>query len=185
MQLPLSEREEQLRIHRHLLVERQHQLTQVIETLDAALQINQQGKNIMPDEEKFAAFKQTQITQNSRKFGTEVVQRWGEDVVRDANQQYLSLSQHDMAEAKAVETKLIAKLIVVIDSKDENSEAARKVVVLHKKWLSYFWKEYSVSAHKGLGRLYVFDNCFIDYYQNITKREEAAATLNSLIQRYA
>ncbi|MCF6165999.1 transcriptional activator TipA [Furfurilactobacillus rossiae] len=185
MRLPLSEREEQLRMHRHLLVDQQRQLTQLIATLDAALQLNQQGGSIMTDEKKFAAFKQTQVTQNVHDFGSEVTEKWGYAALADANQQYLGLSQKDMADARAIETEMLDKLVLVIDSKDENSGMAREVVKLHRKWLNYFWPSYSPLAHKGLGELYVSDLRFKNYYRDKSKRDRAAIVLNSLIQRYA
>jgi hypothetical protein len=50
---------------------------------------------------------------------------------------------------------------------DPQSELARKTCELHKKWLCFFWDEYSKEAHIGVSQMYVDDPRFTAYYDKI------------------
>ena len=62
----------------------------------------------------------------------------------------------------------------VLAKKDPAGEAGRRVVLLHKEWLSMTWKEYSENAHRGVANLYVMDERFQAYYD---KEVEGCAAL--------
>lgn len=53
-------------------------------------------------------------------------------------------------------------------------DIAQEVCDLHRQWLSMFWKDgmYSKEAHLSLGQMYVEDERFKKYYDDI---EEGAA----------
>lgn len=40
----------------------------------------------------------------------------------------------------------------------------KRIVILHKEWLGYTWKRYTVEAHKGVASMYVADERFRMYY---------------------
>ncbi len=184
MKEPPAKRKQRLHDQRQTLVAQRDQLTALIETLDVTLQTTAGGQ-FMTNEEKFAAFKQSQINQNNDQFGDEVQQRWGQAALETGNQAFNNLSQADYTAMQATETKLISALVEVIDNHEETDERAQMVVELHKQWLSYTWPTYSTEAHRGLGQLYVTDDRFAHYYRDRTHRDQAAATLNRLIQHYA
>lgn len=43
-------------------------------------------------------------------------------------------------------------------------ELAQKAADLHRRWLIFYWDNYSKEAHAGLSQLYVEDDRFKDYY---------------------
>jgi hypothetical protein len=47
---------------------------------------------------------------------------------------------------------------------DPAGELAQKAADFHKKWLTYYWSEYSKEAHAGLAQMYVDDPRFTAYY---------------------
>lgn len=49
------------------------------------------------------------------------------------------------------------------------SETGHRIVLLHKDWLGYTWKEYSAQAHKGLASMYIADERFLAYYDKNIK----------------
>ena len=49
------------------------------------------------------------------------------------------------------------------------SETGHRIVLLHKDWLGYTWKEYSAQAHKGLASMYIEDERFLAYYDKNLK----------------
>jgi hypothetical protein len=53
---------------------------------------------------------------------------------------------------------------------------------LHRKWLSFFWPEYSKEAHAGLAEMYVADERFTAYYDQ--HKEGAARFLRDAIVSY-
>ena len=45
-----------------------------------------------------------------------------------------------------------------------DSETGKRIVMLHKEWLGFTWKEYTAQAHNGLVQMYLADDRFLQYY---------------------
>jgi hypothetical protein len=56
-----------------------------------------------------------------------------------------------------------------------NEVMSRNIYKLHRKWLSYTWKDYSNNAYRGLAEMNAQDERFRDYYDQ--KADCAAAYL--------
>jgi hypothetical protein len=60
--------------------------------------------------------------------------------------------------------EVLDTLEAALETKDPSSELSQKACELHKKWLSFTWKDYSKEAHAGLAQMYVDDTRFTAYY---------------------
>ena len=52
----------------------------------------------------------------------------------------------------------------VLSQAAPEGDTGKRLVELHRQWLSYTWSSYSPAAHKGLAQIYVCDERFTAYY---------------------
>lgn len=181
---PQAEQLEALTEQRRQLQAQRDHLTDLLNTLDRTLAAHHGGPS-MSDTEKFAAFKQQQLTANEQQFGAEVRQRYGQEAFETSQQKFANLSLADYQAMQATEQQLFARLKAVADSGDIDQPLAQEVYELHRRWLCFTWNNYSAEAHRGLAQLYLADKRFANYYNEHVGRTNAATTLVAIIQRYA
>ncbi len=173
----------------HALMEHQEKLLAKrceIDHLLASVQQTMQyykGEIDMTDQEKFTVFKEQKIAENEAKYGEEIREKYGKETVERSNQKYLNLTEEQMQEMTKTETQLFAKIEMYLQQPKIESDLAKEICELHKKWLSFTWSTYSAEAHKGLGMMYVADERFTAYYDD--KHASAAQALNDVIQYHA
>jgi len=127
------------------------------------------GEITMNDEEKFQGFKQRIIEDNEKAFGTEVRAKYGEDAINASNAKIKGLTREQYAEAEELSRQINDSLKEAFEAGNPSGELAQKVCDMHKKWLGYFWNNYSKEAHLGLAQTYVDDPRFTKYYDdNVT-----------------
>ncbi|MCD5002561.1 MerR family transcriptional regulator [Enterococcus saccharolyticus] len=174
--------EQALRSHQEQLLERRNEIDRLLTTVQQTMK-HYKGERIMSDKEKFEAFKQQKVAENESQYGTEIREKYGEKTVEASNDKYLNLTEQEMAEMQATEQQLFEKIEAYLQDPNLESDVAKEIYELHKKWLSYIWPTYSPEAHKGLGLMYVGDERFTAYYDE--KYTGAAQALNDAIQYYA
>uniref|UniRef100_UPI00403F4681 MerR family transcriptional regulator n=1 Tax=Candidatus Enterococcus willemsii TaxID=1857215 RepID=UPI00403F4681 len=174
--------EQALRSHQKQLLERRNEIDRLLTTVQQTMK-HYKGERIMSDKEKFEAFKQQKVAENESQYGTEIREKYGEKTVEASNDKYLNLTEQEMAEMQATEQQLFEKIEAYLQDPNLESDVAKEIYELHKKWLSYTWPTYSPEAHKGLGLMYVGDERFTAYYDE--KYTGAAQALNDAIQYYA
>ena len=96
----------------------------------------------------------------------------GLDVIKEI----ISNPQFDAAQAleehliALMEQEVLRQLEEAVRNKElPESETGHRIVLLHKDWLGYTWKEYSAQAHKGLASMYIADERFLAYYDKNIK----------------
>lgn len=169
--------------HHERLQQKVIQLQGLIDTVEKTI-ANYKGERKMSDKEKFAAFKQQKLQENETKYGEEIRQKYGEKTVKEANKQFLNLTEEEYDTMQETEAKLFVALEKVMESKDMESDTAKSVYELHKKWLSYSWPKYDKDAHKSLAMMYVADERFKEYYDSRVA-EGATEMLCEIIQKFA
>lgn len=55
-------------------------------------------------------------------------------------------------------------------------ELAQKAADLHRRWLIFYWDNYSKEAHAVLSQLYVEDDRFKDYYESYFAEKQHGIT---------
>jgi len=173
-----------LTAQRAQLVANRDHLTTLLNTLDRTLAARNGGPQ-MTDTEKFAAFKQQQLTQNEQEFGEESRKRYGQTEFTASQKKFAGLTEADYQAMQTTEERLVTKLKAVATTGDLTSNTAHEVYDLHRQWLCFTWNNYSAEAHRGLAQMYLDDDRFARYYNDRVGLANATETLVAIIQRYA
>lgn len=142
------------------------------------------GEYAMSDKEKFEAFKISFVKENEEKYGAEVRSKYGDEEMDVSNGKLRNMTKDEWENFQELEKKICDLLKKgVMDGISPESEAAREIVLFHKKWLCMTWKQYTAEAHKGVALLYTSDERFKAYYDK--EAEGCAAFLEQAIQYWA
>ena len=152
-----------LKEHREKLLEKKHQLNMLIENVSKTIE-SKEGGIIMSDKEKFEGFKKQMIDDNEKKYGKEIREKYSDEVVDRSNKKLSHMTKEEHEELTKLSDDIIKNLSEAFKTGDPASEQAQKTAELHKKWISYYWDEYSADAHAGLAQMYVDDARFTAYY---------------------
>lgn len=132
------------------------------------------GETIMSDKEKFEGFKNDLIKKNEEEYGPEIRDKYGDNAVEASNAKLAGMSQAQWQKQQDLSNDISEKLKLAVETGNPAGDIAQEVCDLHGQWLSMFWKDgmYSKEAHLSLGQMYVEDERFKKYYDDI---EEGAA----------
>ena len=124
----------------------------------------------MDDKEKFEGMKRELVEDNERTYGQEVRKRWGDAAADGANRKMLNLSKDQFARFQELGRRIKEELEDAVRAgADPTGPAGARLCALHKEWLDYTWSFYSPEAHKGLAEMYVADERFTSYYDEVVK----------------
>jgi len=155
-----------LQNHLIALQAKRNQLNTLIATVEKTI-LTKRGEIKMTNEEKFKGFKQQLVDDNEQKYGAEIRDNYGNDAVDGSYAKIAGMSQADYDEVTALEQSLMDALQAAFEQGEPAGELGMRVAELHKKWLCYYWKDYSQEAHIGLAEMYVADERFTAYYDKI------------------
>jgi DNA-binding transcriptional MerR regulator len=167
--------------HREKLLEKREQLDVLIANVDKTIALTE-GRIKMSNKEKFEGFKQKMVDENEKKYGKEIREKYGKDTVEKSNAKVMNMTQEQHDEVTALSNQLTETLAQAFATGDPAGELAQKAADLHKKWLTYFWNEYSKEAHAGLAQMYVDDARFTAHYDE--KQPGTATFLRDAILIY-
>ncbi len=166
MQAPEFDAQKALEQHLQELQARRGQMNALINTVSNTLTAKKEGFD-MTDAEKFKGFKQHYIDDNERQFGAESRERYGHEAVDQSNAKLMGMTPAQFARMEALSAEVNEALKTAMQTNDTQGEAARHLCELHKQWLMCSWGSYSAAAHRGLAQMYVDDDRFTAYYDNI------------------
>lgn len=170
-----------LRQHREQLLDRRQQLEKLIANVDRTIAMHE-GRMTMSDQQKFEGFKQKLVDDNEKKYGKEVREKYGDDVVNKSNQKVLNMTQEQHDEVTRLANEVMENLAAAYKTGDPAGELAQKTAELHKRWISFYWPEYTKEAHAGVAQMYVDDERFKAYYDK--DQEGLAEFLRDAIHIY-
>lgn len=171
--------DEVLRRHLERLETSRERLDGLIESLKKTLS-HRKGETVMTDQQKFEALKKQRVDENERSFGKEIREAYGEKAVEESNKRFLNLDKAQVEQMESIEQELVA-LLRSASTEGRLSEAMSSAIYeLHRKWLSYTWKEYSPAAHRGLAQMYEHDERFRDYYDQKAGCDAAVYLIESI-----
>lgn len=153
-------------LHSHLekLIEKRRQIDLLIENVKKTIG-KEEGKNKMSDREKFEGFKKELVEKNEQKYGKEVREKYGDEVVDQSNAKMMGLTEEQYTHMQELGEKINLLLEEAVKNHEYvEDEIGEQVALLHKEWLSYTWPTYSTQAHRGLVQMYVLDERFKAYY---------------------
>ena len=169
--------------HLAYLSRERRRIDRLIETVETTIQA-QRGERNMTNEEKFEAFKRDLVDENEANYGEEIRAKYGDDQVDAANRKILGASKEEWSSIEVLNDQLNQKLAEATKIGDPNSHLAKEVVDLHRQWLTFYWPEgkYSKEMHMNMVDMYVNDDRFKAYYENIAPG--AAAFLHKAVHYF-
>ena len=126
----------------------------------------ERGEATMTDKEKFEGMKQRFIDENERKYGAEARMRYG-DAVDSSNAKIKSMTQTEFTRIESLAAEINEALVAAMRTGDSDGDEAKQLCELHKRWLMSTWGDYSVEAHRSLAQMYVDDERFAAYYEEV------------------
>ena len=161
---PSFDRLAALRSHLTALEQERERLDGLIRSVKKTI-LTQERKDVMDDQEKFEALKQTIVTQHETLYGREAREKYGDHMVDAAQAAVRDLTQEQYREWKELDGEIRRRLeeAVRTGASPDGSEG-REVTRLHCRWLTVTGNRYEADKHRGLARLYLEDQRFTDYY---------------------
>ena len=153
-------------LHSHLekLIEKRRQIDLLIENVKKTIG-KEEGKNKMSDQEKFEGFKKELVEKNEQKYGKEVREKYGDEVVDQSNAKMMGLTEEQYTHMQELGEKINLLLEEAVKNHEYvEDEIGEQVALLHREWLGYTGPTYSTQAHRGLVQMYVLDERFKAYY---------------------
>ncbi|MEJ9221386.1 MerR family transcriptional regulator [Paenibacillus glucanolyticus] len=160
---PSFNRSRALQEHHAQLLGKRKQLDMLITNVENTI-ASTEGRMTMSDQEKFEGFKQRLIEDNEQKYGKEIRAKYGEETVNKSNAKLKNMTQAQHDEVTRLAEELYETLAEAFKQGDPASDLAQKAADLHKRWLTYYWNDYSKEAHAGLAQMYVDDERFTAHY---------------------
>ena len=149
--------------HLHKLLEQRQQIELLITNVEKTIQ-SKKGSIKMKDEEKFFGIKKDLIEENEKKYGKEIREKYGENVVKASNEKFMNMTKEQYESFEALGEELMDTLEKAFLTGEPGGDLGQKAAELHRQWLSYTWSSYSKEAHAGVARMYVEDERFTAYY---------------------
>ena len=179
---PDFDRTAALQSHLAELESRRRRLDALILTVEKTID-EAKGGTPMSDKEKFEAFKRRAVEANEEQYGKEVREKYGEGAIDGANRKFLSMTEEEHGEWKALEAEILSALAAAVCTGEDPAGAeGRRIAELHRRWLSYTWTAYTPQAHRGVAELYAADERFTAYYDQ--EVPGCAAFLRQAVRAY-
>jgi len=163
---PSFDQEKAFASHLHELQLKRERLDILIANVTKSISA-MKGALTMSDAEKFEGLKQTLITENEEKYGTEVREKYGDKAMDESNNHLKGMTQEQYRESERLSAEIEVALKTAIEIGDPAGEHAQKACDLHRQWLCVFYPGYSKEYHVTMGELYVADERFGAHYDKI------------------
>lgn len=170
-----------LQSHLDALKGKREQLDTLITNVEKSIRA-MKGEIKMSDMEKFEGFKQKLIDNNEQLYGDEIRAKYGDEAINRSNAKMKGMTKEQYAEIEQLSQELNNTLKAACEQGDPQSELAGKACELHKRWLSFYWDQYSKEAHIGVTQMYVDDPRFTAYYDSIAP--DCAVFLRDAVRIY-
>lgn len=165
---PSFDRQAALEEHLNMLMAKKQQMELLITNVSQTLRA-MKGEMVMNDQEKFQGFKETLVRKNEESYGKEIRIKYGDKEVDASNHKMMGMTKEQFELQEQLSRQIAEGLKLVIQTGNPSGEQAQKVCELHKQWLCMFWKDgmYTKEMHKNMGEMYVQDERFAAYYDEI------------------
>lgn len=152
--------------HLDSLHEKRKQLDLLITNVNKTIK-SIKGEISMSDYEKFDGFKRALISENDTRYGDEIREKYGHEIIEQSNNKMMNLSAKQYTEIEKLSEEISINLKTAFESGNPASELSQKVCDMHKNWLTSFWDHYDKASHIDLANMYVNDPRFSSYYDKI------------------
>lgn len=152
--------------HREKLREKKETLERLILNVEKTIEAAK-GRTMMSDHEKFEGMKKEIISRNEEQYGDEIRRNYGKEAVAQSNQKLLNMTQQDYDQAQQLADDIKRSLGDALREGNPAGELAQATADLHRQWLSLYWDKYTKEAHAGLADMYMADERFKAYYDEV------------------
>ena len=163
------DREEALKVHKKLILEKKNRLEKIIESIDDTIR-NIGGKTM--SKKDFKAFSYDEIRNHQEKYKEETEQKYGKsDAYKESKEKTSKYSKNDWENIMEDAGVIYEELAKLMDRNPANDE----VQVLVQKWRDYISNNFyncTIEIFRGLALMYVADERFTN---NIDKYGEGLA----------
>lgn len=158
---PAVDAVEHLRRQRSLLERQIERLKQMIEGVEAMMNVKKTGLNLTPDEmrEVFGSFDPAEHTE-------EVERRWGStDAYAESQRRTSSYDKQQWLQIRDEAEQIGGRLAAAMrDGAPPDSERAMDLAEQHRQHITRWFYDCSYAIHRGLGEMYVADPRFTANY---------------------
>lgn len=154
--------------YQHLKSEKER-ISQLMNTVENTIKIYKE--DLTMSKKEFEGFKKQQIKANEEKYGEEIREKYGDDVINSSNKKFGNLTQEQYEHIEKLNEEISEALVNAVPEGKPESAEGQRVAELHKEWLIMVWPDdlYSEEAHIGLAQMYTQDERFKKYYEDITE----------------
>lgn len=110
------------------------------------------------------------VEENECEHGTEVRERWGNEVADASNKKVAGMSATQWEAARQLQADILTQLGVALAIGDPAGPEAQQLVDMHARWLKLFCPEglYCLERHCGLVDMYLVDERFCANYDVVS-----------------
>ncbi|MGO3212613.1 MAG: MerR family transcriptional regulator [Ruoffia tabacinasalis] len=154
--------------YQHLKSEKER-ISQLMNTVENTIKIYKE--DLTMSKKEFEGFKKQQIKANEEKYGEEIREKYGDDVINSSNKKFGNLTQEQYEHIEKLNEEISEALVNAVPEGKPESAEGQRVAELHKEWLIMVWPDdlYSEEAHISLVQMYTQDERFKKYYEDITE----------------
>ena len=161
---PSFDRLAALRSHVAALEAERERLEKLIRSVKDTIEAEERNE-IMSDEQKFEVFKQRTVAHNEEAYGAEIRAKYGYKEVDEANATVMNLTQEQYREWTGLGHDIQERLEKAVKAGlSPESEEAKEITALHRRWLTITGNPYDPAKHRGIAELYVINERFTAYY---------------------
>lgn len=158
-----------LETHYQQLKSEKERISQLMNTVENTIKIYKE--DLTMSKKEFEGFKKQQIKANEEKYGEEIREKYGDDVIDSSNKKFGNLTQEQYEHIEKLNEEISEALVNAVPEGKPESAEGQRVAELHKEWLIMVWPDdlYSEEAHISLAQMYTQDERFKKYYEDITE----------------
>ncbi|MFG1913967.1 MerR family transcriptional regulator [Micromonospora sp. NPDC048898] len=161
---PAADPAAHLRRQHELLTGRVKRLQEMVEAIEFAMEASKMNIQLTP-EERFEVFGDADPEQ----YEAEVKQRWGDtDAYRESNRRVSRYTKEDWLRNKTENEDWGRRIVALLDSgAPADSPEAMDLAEEHRQLIGRWFYECSYEMHTGLADMYLADERFTAYFENI------------------
>jgi len=141
------------------------------------------GEYHMSDRERFRGLKEKMVADNEKQYGAEARRKYGDEQVDAANRRLMGLSEEQLRDQQTLEEEILRRLEAGAEQGvGAQSDEAREIAELHRRWLTGYLPGYTPAMHRGIAAMYIADERFTRYYDR--RVAGCAQLLHDAVQRW-
>lgn len=152
-----------LRDHANKLNDKKIEIDKILNNIKKTIRSIERDTK-MNNEEKFEGLKNEIIKENTIKYGEELIEKYGEDVIDQSYSKFKKLSKFEIQKQKELSDVIDDLLVKAVKSGDINNSVSRELCLKHQEWIKSYWPTYTTRAHFSLIEMYLKDERFKSYY---------------------